>query len=172
LYWDLRFLGFAIKRRKFLALEKKEELNAGRGVFEMNEDLKRILNQVKTAQAQVERLIQDRSWVQDVRKYADQQKKEVRRLIEKDAQKVKSFLERERSQIEKFQREIPGELEKLARLVKGQKKELNRLIDKVRKNIVQGTKTSQKAAKKAKKASGAKKPRSAKKKSSTSSARA
>ncbi len=101
-----------------------------------NNDVKKVLNRVKTAQAQLERLLKDRTWVEDVRKYAEKQKGEVKRLLKADASKVKTFLERERKQLEKFQSEIPGELKKLGMLVQGQKKEFNQLLTRIRKNVV------------------------------------
>lgn len=114
----------------------------------VNADVKKIVSQVKTAQAQLERLMKDRTWVEEVRKYAEKQKGDVRRLLQADAQKVKAFLERERKTLEKFQKEIPGELNKLAKLVQGQRKEFTGLLNRIRKNVAGKPAAAKKTAKK------------------------
>ncbi len=99
----------------------------------MNTELKKIVGRVKEAQQQLQGLVQDQTWVEEARKYAERQGKEVRKLITSDVKKVRTFLEKERKELERFQKQIPSEVKKLRKFVDGQRKELEKLIATTRK---------------------------------------
>jgi hypothetical protein len=131
----------------------------------MNSELKKVVNRVKAAQAQLQTLLKDRTWVEDARKYAERQGKEVRKLFTADVNKVKTFLERERKELDKFQKQIPGEVKKFRKFVIGQRKELEKLLLKVR-NAKQAEAGS--SGKTAKRASGTRKRAAARKSTAAS----
>ncbi len=99
----------------------------------MNTELKKIVGKMKAAQQQLQGLVQDQSWVEEARKYAERQGKEVKKLLTSDVKKVRVFLEKERKELERFQKQIPSEVKKLRKFVDGQKKELEKLIATTRK---------------------------------------
>lgn len=100
---------------------------------DINSEVKKVVKQVKTAQAKLQAALKDKTWVEDARKYAERQGKEVRKLLEADVTKVVAFVERERKELEKIQKQIPGEVKKLRKFVNGQRKELERLLTSLRK---------------------------------------
>jgi predicted nucleic acid-binding Zn-ribbon protein len=105
---------------------------------DMKGEFKRVLERVKTAQAQLQSLIKKQDWVKDARRYAERQKGEVKKLLNaENMAKVRSFIEREKKELERFQKQIPGEVKKLRAFVDGQRKELKKLwasMKKVRQN--------------------------------------
>jgi len=127
----------------------------------MNAELKKVVGRVKTAQAQLQTLLKDKSWLDEARKYAERQGKEVKKLLSGDVSKVKTFIERERKELERFQKQIPGEVQKLRKFVDGQRKELEKLLKTVRKAKATGAGNGKaKASGTRKKSSGAKKSES------------
>jgi hypothetical protein len=127
----------------------------------MNAEIKKVVGRVKAAQAQLQTLLKDKTWIDEAKKYADRQGKEVKKLLAGDVSKVKTFIERERKELERFQKQIPGEVQKLRKFVDGQRKELEKLLKNVRKVKASGPKAGKASngAGKAKK-SGAKKSES------------
>ncbi|HLE01559.1 MAG TPA: hypothetical protein VJB59_14945 [Bdellovibrionota bacterium] len=124
----------------------------------MNTEINKVINRVKAAQVKFEELLKNQDWVEEVRTYAERQRKEVQSLLTSDVSMVRKFIERERKELEKFQNQIPGEVEKLRGFVKAQKKELEKLLGRVRKTATQGTKTKRpKSRKPGKKAASTKK---------------
>ena len=100
--------------------------------FQMNAELKKVVGRVKTAQAQLQSLLKDKTWIEEARKYAERQGKEVKKLLSGDVARVKTFLERERKELERFQKQIPSEVQKFRKFVDGQRKEFERLLKNVR----------------------------------------
>jgi hypothetical protein len=113
----------------------------------MNSELKKIVEGVKKAQNQVKALINskswDKSWVDEVRKYAVKQGEEAKKMLAADAGKVMAFVEREVRELEKIQKQVPGELRKL-------RKDWERLLGGLKKASVK--KGASKGARKAPKA--------------------
>jgi hypothetical protein len=139
----------------------------------MNTELKKIVGKVKAAQAQLHGLVQDQSWVEEARKYAERQGKEVKKLISSDVNKVRDFLEKERKELERFQKQIPSEVKKLRKFVAGQRKELEKLLATTRKvglkaTVASARKGTKPAAKKTAVRKAAPKKTSSKKASSSS----
>jgi hypothetical protein len=97
----------------------------------MNEDLKKVIGRVRTAQRSLQSFFKSQDWVEEARKYAERQGKEVRKLFSSDLTKVKSFLEKERRELEKLQKQLPSEVEKLRTFVQGQRRELKKLLVRV-----------------------------------------
>ena len=120
--------------------------------LKMKTDLKKVVNKVKAAQGRLQTALQDRTWIEDARKFADQQRKDVSDLLSSDIGKVRKFLETERKGLEALQKQIPGEVKKFRKFVDRQKKDLEKLLKTVGKKS---------------KAKGKKKP--AKRKASTAS---
>jgi hypothetical protein len=108
-------------------------LKGDEDAMKMNAELKKIVGRVKDAQQQLQGLVQDQTWVEEARKYAERQGKEVKKLITSDVKKVRTFLEKERKELERFQKQIPSEVKKLRKFVDGQRKELEKLIATTRK---------------------------------------
>ncbi len=107
-----------------------------------NKEIKRIVGKIKTVQQQFQGLVKDKTWLEDARKYAENQGKEIKKLVKGDMNKVKGFLDRERKQLERFQKQIPGEIKKFKEFVNDQKKELEQLLATVKKASGKGrTKT-------------------------------
>jgi len=122
----------------------------------MNTEIKKVVTKVKDAQEKLQKVLKNKSWIEDARKYAERQSHEVKKLLTSDVSKVKAFLERERKELERFQKEVPGEVKKIKALFKAQSKELSKLLVTVRKGAKK--KASAPAKKKAtKKATGTKK---------------
>lgn len=94
----------------------------------MNAEIKKIVDRVKTAQDQLQKVLNNQDWMDEVRKYAERQGQEVRKLIDSDMGKVKSFVERERKELEKFQKQLPGEVKRFKTLITKQRKELEKLL--------------------------------------------
>ncbi|OFZ17913.1 MAG: hypothetical protein A2X94_12800 [Bdellovibrionales bacterium GWB1_55_8] len=97
----------------------------------VNTELKKIVDQLKSAQVKFQTLLNNQDWVDEARKYAERQGKEVKKLISADVSRVKTFLERERKELEKMQKQIPGEVKKLRQFAKTQKKEFERLLNRI-----------------------------------------
>ncbi|MBY0470807.1 hypothetical protein K2X30_06515 [bacterium] len=108
---------------------------------DVNAELKKVVDRVKTAQGRLQGVLKDRTWVEEARKYADKQKKEVQKLLSGDVHMVKTFIEKERQELEKFQKQIPGEIKKFKKFVDTQKKELEKLLTNVRKTGLKAAKT-------------------------------
>ena len=83
--------------------------------LEVKKEVKKIVGQLKTAQKQFQNLMKDKTWLEDVRKYAEGQGKGIKKLLSSDLTKVKAFLDREKKELDKFQKQIPNELEKIKR---------------------------------------------------------
>jgi len=96
-------------------------------------DLNRILNQLKSAQKHFQGVIQNKTWIEDARKYAETQGKEIKKLISSDLSRVKAFINKEKKSLEKFQKQIPGELKKVQKYIGVQKKEFEKLLKNVNK---------------------------------------
>src|SRR5262249_47673660 len=111
---------------------KSEKLNKA-WVEAVNAEVKRILKRAKKVQLRLNEVLQSQDWLEEARKYAEQQRKEVRKLIETDLEKLRAFLERERKELERFQKQIPGEVKKLRGFVLKQRKELETLLQGLRK---------------------------------------
>ncbi len=114
----------------------------------MNAELKKVVSRVKTAQAQLENLLKNRTWVEEARKYAERQGKEVKKLISGDVSKVKTFLEKERKELERFQKQIPGEVKKFRKFVMGQRKEIEKLLGSIARGKKKSGSTGRKKASK------------------------
>ncbi len=98
----------------------------------MKNDFASLIGKVKEAQSRLKDVLEDTSWVEDARKYAEQQSKDIKKLVKADVNHVKKFLETERKELDKFQKMIPGEVEKFKKFVDCQKKEFDRLLDNIR----------------------------------------
>lgn len=94
----------------------------------VNSEIQKIINKTKDAQAKIQVILKDQSWMVEAKKFAESQKKEVHKLLASDVTKVKTFLERERKELEKFQAQIPGEVKKLKSLIQKQRTEFEKLI--------------------------------------------
>ena len=99
----------------------------------MNGELKKIVNRVKATQAQVQKVLSDKSWLEDARNFAEKQGREVKKLFADDVTKVKTFIERERKGLELIQKQLPAEMKKIKKFVDQQKKELEKMLATVRK---------------------------------------
>ena len=99
----------------------------------MNGELKKIVSRVKSAQAQVQKVLADKSWLEDARNFAEKQGKEVKKLFAQDVTKVKTFIDRERKGLERIQKQLPAEMKKIKKFVDQQKKELEKILASVRK---------------------------------------
>lgn len=108
----------------------------------MNVEIKKIVSRVKTAQAQLQNLIKDQSWIDDARKYAERQGREAKKLFAADVVKVKTFLGRESKELSRFQKQIPAEMRKLRKFVNQQKKEFGKMLLSVRKSATPSQKAS------------------------------
>ena len=105
-----------------------------------NKEIKKIVGKIKSVQQQFHGLVKDKNWLEDARKYAEQQGKEIKKLVSGDMNKVKSFLDREKKELERFQKQIPGEIKKIKAFVNDQKKELEKLLATVKKASGKGRK--------------------------------
>ncbi len=126
----------------------------------MNPELKKIIRQLKTVQKQMQNVLQDRTWIEEARKYAERQSREVKKLLAGDVAKVKSFVEKERKELDRFQKQIPAEIDKIRNYIGSQRKELEKLLKKVSKASAgkgkkKSTKRASSARKKATKKTGA-----------------
>ena len=99
----------------------------------MKSEIKKVVGRVKEAQGRLQMALQDRTWIEEARKYADKQGKDVRKLLAGDVDKVRAFIERERKELERLQKQIPGEVKKLKKFFDQQKKELEKLLKKLAK---------------------------------------
>jgi ABC-type transporter Mla subunit MlaD len=97
---------------------------------QVRKEMKRWLDKMKAAQAQINTLVKD-NWVDEARRFAERQGKEVRKLIQSDLNKVRTFVERERKDLEKLQSQIPAELDRWKKALETQKKELSGLLNRV-----------------------------------------
>lgn len=104
-------------------------------------DVKQVLNKVKTAQGQLQAILKEKTWVEEARKYAEKQGKEVKKLLSADVAKVKTFLEKEKKELEKFQKQIPAEVDKLKKFMTAQRKELEKLLVRIRSGKLSATAT-------------------------------
>lgn len=129
---------------------------------------KKILDRVKSARTQLETLLKDRSWIDEVKKVAEKQGKEAKKIIDTDVAKLRVFLEKERKELEKLQAQIPGEVARIKKFVDGQKKELSKLITTVKTTAAAKTAERKAAPKKAAKPAAKRKAGAAKKKSAAS----
>ncbi len=120
----------------------------------VNTEIKKALGRVKQAQTQLQSLLQNKTLIDEAKKYAEKQGKEVKKLINADVGLVKEFLERERKELERIQKRIPGEVAKLRKFVEGQKKELSGLLKAIQGKPVRkaATRTKKSTRAKAKKA--------------------
>lgn len=100
----------------------------------MNGELKKIVNRVKATQAQVQKVLSNKSWLEDARNFAEKQGREVKKLFADDVTKVKTFIERERKGLELIQKQLPAEMKKIKKFVDQQKKELEKMLATVRKS--------------------------------------
>ncbi len=98
----------------------------------MNGEIRKVVNKVKAAQAPLQALLKNKTWVEDARKYVERQGKEVRKLFSADVSKLKAFLEKEKKELGKFQKQIPGEVKKIRKFVSTQKKEFEKLLTNVK----------------------------------------
>ena len=98
----------------------------------MNGELKKVVEQVKAAQEKLNQLMKNQDWMDDARKYAEQQGQEVKKLFAEDASKLRQFLEAERREMERFQKQIPGEVKKFKNFLKSQRKEFQKLVNQIR----------------------------------------
>lgn len=114
---------------------------------QMNADLKKMLENVRSAQAKLQDFVKNQDWVDEARKYAERQGAEVKKVLSSDVNKVKSFLEKEKKELERLQKQIPGEVKKLRGLVKNQTKDFEKFLNTLRKNgAVGGKKAKSKKA--------------------------
>jgi len=100
----------------------------------MNGELKKVVEQVKSAQAKINQLIQNQDWMDEARKYAEQQGMEVKKLFAEDVSKLRQFLEAERREMDRFQKQIPGEVKKFKNFLKNQRKEFQNLMTQIKNN--------------------------------------
>jgi hypothetical protein len=98
----------------------------------MEKDIKKVVEKIKTAQSQLQNLLNDKTWIEDARKYANEQGREVKKLVADDVVMVKDFLKREQKELSQFQKKLPGEVAKFQKFVTGQKKELGKLLNSVK----------------------------------------
>lgn len=98
----------------------------------LNTELKKLVGRVQVARSRFQTLLNDRTWVDEARRYADRSKAEVQKLLEGDVTKVRAFLDREKRELERFQRQIPNEVKKFRRLMHGRRKELEQLVKTLR----------------------------------------
>jgi uncharacterized protein YceH (UPF0502 family) len=103
----------------------------------MNSEVKKVVRSAKDAQKKLQTILKDQDWMEEARRYAEQQGKEVKKLFAGDVEKVKKFLEKERSSLEKFQKDLPSEVKKLKGFMNSQKKDLEKLL----KNLRRASKT-------------------------------
>lgn len=95
----------------------------------VNQEIKKILGQVKAKQAQFQALLNQRAaWVDEAKKYATQQRKEVKKILRADLGIVKEFVEKERKGFEDLQKRLPSEVKKLKKFADQQRKELEKLL--------------------------------------------
>ena len=120
----------------------------------VNGEGKKILEGAKMVQSKLQSALKNQDWIEDARKYAEQQGKEVRKLLAGDVSKVKKFMEKERKELARFQKEIPAEVHKLKKFVTSQRKELEKLLKNLRRATATGrTKPRKKTTSGAKKRS-------------------
>lgn len=113
---------------------------------EIKAEIKKIVGQIKSAQKQFQGMVKDKTWLEDARKYAEQQGKGIKTLLAGDLTKVKAFLDKERKELDKFQKQIPGEIKKFKSYVHTQKKELEKLLKNVKKAGAKSTKGGKKSS--------------------------
>lgn len=89
---------------------------------------KNLVERVKSARSQLEKLLKDRAWIDEAKNVAEKQGKEVKKILDTDIAKLRTFLEKEKKELEKLQARIPGEVKKIQSFVNEQKKELSRLL--------------------------------------------
>ena len=94
----------------------------------MNEEIKKVVGQLKQAQVKLQKTLKGTDWVGEVKKYADSQGKELKKILSGDVQKVKTFVEKEKKILEGFQKQIPGEVEKLKTFVHKQRREVEKML--------------------------------------------
>lgn len=93
-----------------------------------NGDWKKLVERLKTTQAQLQTMVKEGTWVDEARKYAEKQGSEVRKFLSADAEKFKVLLDRERKGLDKLQKQIPQEVQKFRDFVNDQKKEFEKLL--------------------------------------------
>jgi predicted Fe-S protein YdhL (DUF1289 family) len=122
-------------------------------------DLRQVVGRLKTAQAQLNKVLKDTSWVEEARKYAERQGQEVRKLLNTDLSKVKVFLEKERKGLEDLKNQIPGEVKKWKKYVDVQRKEVERMLTQLRKTGKLQAKSRSRSTGKASKAKAPRQPK-------------
>jgi DNA anti-recombination protein RmuC len=113
----------------------------------INVEIKKVVNRVKEAQVQLQKMVKSHDWIDDARHYAERQGKEVKKLFTSDVEKLKAFLERERKELESFQKHLPSEMKKIRKFVNVQKKEFGKLLLSIRKITAESVGTAAKARK-------------------------
>ncbi len=109
---------------------------------------KSLVGRVKMARAQIEKLLKDRSWIEEAKNAAEKQGRDVKKILDTDVAKLRSFLDKERKELEKLQARIPGEVKKIQTFVDQQKKELTRLLTNAKATAGKKANLAKKAAKK------------------------
>jgi hypothetical protein len=122
-------------------------------VKKMNSEVKKVVDSAKKAQKKLQALMKNQDWMDEAKKYAEQQGKEVKKLLGGDVQKVKKFLEKERTALEKFQKDLPGEVKKLRGFMQKHKKDFEKLIKNLRRASKTGKLKTRKKASSSKKKS-------------------
>ncbi len=96
-------------------------------------EVKKVVNRVKDVRTKLLTKINDQTWIDDAKKYADKQKQEVKKIINaENLAKVKGFIDKERKELEKLQKQLPNEVKKLRSFVQTQRKELEKLLRRVK----------------------------------------
>lgn len=98
-----------------------------------SDEMKKVVNKVKDVRSKIVTKINDQSWIDDARKYAEKQKAEVRKVINaENIAKVKSFVDKEKRELERLHKQIPSEIKKLRSFVQSQRKEVEKLLRRVK----------------------------------------
>ncbi len=98
-----------------------------------SDELKRVVSKVKSVHSKLVTKINDQSWIDDARKYAEKHKAEVRKVINaENIAKVKTFIDKEKKELERLQKQIPSEIKKLRSYVNSQRKEVEKLLRRVK----------------------------------------
>jgi len=96
--------------------------------MKINTEVKKVVKQLKNAQAQFHTAMKDKGILEEARKYAEKQKGELKKLLSSDITKVKKFIELEKKNLEKIQKDLPAEIQRLSKFVNAQKKEFEGLL--------------------------------------------
>lgn len=99
---------------------------------QLNQEFKKVMEQLRTAQSQIQSMIKNKDLVEEAKKFANQQGAEVKKLVEGDIKKIKRFIDKKKPEIKKLQKTIPAEVKKLQTFVNTQKSEIEKLLKKAR----------------------------------------